>query len=220
MLDLKGIRNIIFDLGGVLLDLDFMAAMEKFRKLGADIHPSDFRHALEHPLFLEFEKGEVPAAVFRIRIRELLHGVNLSDREIDEAWCSILGSVPPGKVELLKKLAMHYRLFLFSNTNAIHIEHFCNLFEKEYRFPFESLFEKSFYSHILQARKPEEAAFEKVIALAGVLPGETLFVDDFRPNVDGGARLGLRGYHYIAGTDLCQVFGYYSQVQCYGKVNK
>lgn len=208
MLDLKGIRNIIFDLGGVLLDLDFMGALEEFRKLGADTDFSGFRHAMDHPMFLKFEKGEVTPEIFRTQIRELIQGFKLSDREIDHAWCSILGSVPSGKVELLKKLAVHYRLFLFSNTNAIHIEHFNKKFENEHLFSFESLFEKSFYSHILHARKPEESAFEKVIAMAGVLPGETLFVDDFRPNIDGGVRLGLKGYHYTAATDLWQLFGY------------
>jgi len=198
----SGIKNILFDLGGVLLDLDFMAPVVAFRKLGLAEDHLDYRKAISDPVFLGFEQGNISPEAFRDRIREILGNQNLEDAEIDTAWCSMLGSVPAEKTELLKQLAPRYRLFLYSNTNVIHIGYFKRRFEKEHGLPFESLFEKTFYSHDIHDRKPQISGYEKVVAKAGIHPGETLFVDDLVQNIEAAREFGFQVFHYVPGTEL------------------
>jgi glucose-1-phosphatase len=204
---LSGIKNIIFDLGGVLLDLDFMAPVDAFRKLGAINDSFDYRKAISHPDFLNFELGNISPSEFRDRIREILGNNQLRDTEIDRAWCSMLVSMPGEKVELLKQLAPVYRLFLFSNTNAIHMDYFKRRFEEEHHIPIESLFEKTYYSNEIHDRKPLTSAFAKVAESASIKPMETLFVDDFVQNIEAARNLGFKILHYIPGTDLNQILG-------------
>jgi FMN phosphatase YigB (HAD superfamily) len=198
----EGIHNIIFDLGGVLVDLDFASLIIHFKKLGATFDSSDYRKVISDPVFLSFELGLTTPSGFRDRLREILEIRLASNDEMDEAWCSLLGSVPSYKVNLLKQLASQYRLFLFSNTNDIHIRYFKGRFESEHGFPFEPLFSKTFYSHEIHDRKPLISSYEKVTQLAGIVPEETLFVDDFEENIGNAGKAGLQVLHYLPGTDL------------------
>jgi putative hydrolase of the HAD superfamily len=146
--------------------------------------------------------GNISPDEFRNGIRKILVNNNLNDEEINMAWCSILLSVPSEKVELLKQLADRYRLFLYSNTNAIHIDQIKNRFEKEHGLPFESLFEKTLYSHEIHDRKPQVSGYKKVVAQTGILPEETLFVDDFIQNIEAAENAGFKVLHYLPATDL------------------
>jgi glucose-1-phosphatase len=203
---LSGIRNIIFDLGGVLLDLDFQAPVIAFQKLGVPKDAPDFRHSVFYPVFLQLEVGDISPGEFRDQMREAIGNHQIADEEIDDAWCCILGSIPANKVILLQRLASRYRLFLYSNTNVIHIEYFKERFFREHHFHFETLFEKAFYSHELHDRKPQASGYEKVLSRAGIDAGETLFVDDFVQNIEAAQKLGLKVLHYIPGTDLSGFF--------------
>jgi glucose-1-phosphatase len=198
----EGIRNIIFDLGGVLVDLDFTSLIMHFKRLGATFDSTDYRKVISDPVFLSFELGLTSPSLFRDRLREILGISPASDSEMDEAWCSLLGSVPPVKINLLKQLSEDYQLFLFSNTNDIHIRYFKSRFESEHGFPFEPLFEKTFYSHDIHDRKPLISSYEKVTQLAGIAPEVTLFVDDFEENIGNAEKAGLQVLHYLPGTDL------------------
>ena len=198
----EGIRNIIFDLGGVLLDLDFAAPVAAFQKLGAVGEHFIYHLVISDPVFLHMEMGLITPEEFREHIRIKLGNNDLPNAVIDSAWCSLLGSVPVEKVNLLENLSKSYRLFLYSNTNAIHIEYFKNRFLSEHHFGFESLFENTFYSHVIHDRKPQSSGFEKVIGMADILPRETLFVDDFIQNIEAASKFGLQVLHYLPGTDL------------------
>ncbi len=196
------IKNIIFDLGGVLLDLDFESPLRAFQHFNSNGKINDLRHFLSDPVFIAFETGEISPAGFRERIRQLLCNPSLSDPEIDTAWCSMLKQVPAIKVTLLQRLAGKYRLFLYSNTNAIHIPHFTNEFLAHHNIGWETLFEKTFYSHEINDRKPLLSGYLKVIAMAGVNPVETLFVDDLEQNIIMAGQTGMQVLHYLPGTDL------------------
>ena len=193
---------MVFDLGGVLLDLDFTAPVETFRKLGIDAGSLDYRKAIADPVFTLFETGMISPGEFRDQVRKILNNSLVTDLEIDAAWCAMLLSVPEEKVALLKTLGKRFRLFLFSNTNAIHIGYFREKFENQHGIPIESLFEKLFYSHEIHDRKPLLSAFDKVTGAAGILPGETLFIDDFEQNIATARDAGYHVLHYIPGTDL------------------
>lgn len=196
------IKNIIFDLGGVLLDLDFEAPLLAFQKFNRDGQIANLRQFLTDPVFIGFETGDVSPSEFRNRVRQLLSNTSLSDGELDNAWCSMLRKVPAEKVTLLQKLSGKYRLFLYSNTNAIHIPHFTLEFYTQHQINWESLFEKTFYSHEINDRKPLFSGYLKVLSMSGINPGETLFVDDLEQNIVSASQSGMKVLHYTPGEDL------------------
>jgi glucose-1-phosphatase len=196
------LKNIIFDLGGVLLDLDFEAPLRAFQQFNRDGQIADLRQFLSDPVFIGFETGDVSPSEFRNRVRLILSNPYLSDEEIDTAWCSMLREVPADKVSLLQRLSGKYRLFLYSNTNAIHIPHFSREFYDLHQIQWESLFEKTFYSHEINDRKPLLSGYLKVLSMAGINPEETLFVDDLEQNIVDASQSGMKVLHYIPGTDL------------------
>jgi glucose-1-phosphatase len=196
------INNIIFDLGGVLLDLDFDAPFRLFRNLNRNEALSDPKIFLQDPVFLSFETGEISPSEFRNHLRQMLNNPGASDAELDQAWCSMLKEVPAEKVALLRELSADFRIFLYSNTNAIHIPWFSERFSVQHGVEWTSLFEKTFYSHEINDRKPLLSGYQKVISLAGINPDETLFVDDLLPNIQAANEAGLKVLHYTPGDDL------------------
>jgi glucose-1-phosphatase len=196
------IKNIIFDLGGVLLDLDFDAPFEAFQKLNRNEKITGLIHFLHNQVFIDFEVGAISPDQFRNQIRELLKSNQITDPEIDQAWCSMLKQVPAGKVEVLRSLADDYRLFLYSNTNAVHISFFTRRFYEQHQIEWESLFEKTFYSHEINDRKPLLSGYLKVLSLAGAEAAESLFIDDLDVNIAAAAQTGMHVMLYQPGEDL------------------
>lgn len=206
MPDLSNIKNIIFDLGNVLLNLDFDASIKAFQKLGlnkAAINPSV---AFSDSVFYNLETGRITPAEFRSRVRELLNNPNASDLQIDDAWYDMILDIPEKRVKALQDLRSKYRIFLFSNTNEIHIGRLLEEFKAIYGFDFPGLFDEVFYSHEIKARKPEIEAFEQVIKLSGVEPVETLFVDDLENNILAAEKAGLKTFWLKAGMEMADLF--------------
>ncbi len=186
----NNIRNIIFDLGGVLLDLDIDRSVQAFQKLGLkDLDKQDGWYN-KSKVFRELEKGLLSDDQFRSGVRSLLPN-GASDEEIDAAWCAMLVGFAPEKVELLKNLSLNYQLFIFSNTNSIHLTHFRKLFFDAHGCHLDDLFSKTFYSHEIKRRKPNTDSYEIVIAKAGIEANETLFIDDLEDNIKGAKQAGL-----------------------------
>lgn len=196
------IRNIIFDLGGVLLDLDFNTPLKEFQSLNRNEPFHDLRDFIHHPLFTGFETGAYQPEEFRDRLRQLLKNPEIPDEKLDHAWCSMLAKVPAVKVTTLRELAHRFRLFLYSNTNKIHIERFKLHFAQDHGIDWETLFEKTFYSHEIRDRKPSISGYRKVLELSGINAGDTLFIDDLEVNVRAAAEAGLKVVHYVPGQDL------------------
>jgi putative hydrolase of the HAD superfamily len=205
-IDLTAVKNIIFDLGNVLLNLDFNASIHAFRKLGLNSEVVDSRQAYSDPVFYELETGQISAGGFRERIREILNNPEISDEQIDDAWCAMVLDIPAERVEVVKKLQGKYNVYLFSNTNEIHINRLHAEFKNQHGIDFPSLFVKDFYSHEIGERKPELSAYQKVIRLSGVQPGETLFVDDLEKNIDAARDAGLKTFWLKDGMELTEVF--------------
>lgn len=204
--NLAGIRNIIFDLGNVILNLDFNASIQAFQALGLDKAMLNRKLAYADPVFYQLEIGEISPETFRERLRQILKNHDASDQQIDDAWCAMVLDIPAKRVKTLLQLGNKYRLFLFSNTNAIHIGRLLLEFRKENGFDFPSLFEKVFYSHEIQARKPDLEAFQKVIELAGIIPNETLFIDDLEKNISAAKEAGLRALWLKEDMELSELF--------------
>jgi glucose-1-phosphatase len=199
-MQLKPIRNIIFDLGGVLLDLNFNKTMEAFKKLGweeqnleAAIHTS--------AIFLGFEVGKCSPQQFRDNIRPALTSSN-NDGQIDDAWNAMLLGIPDDRINYLKRLNKEYQLYLLSNTNEIHVNYHNSMFLEKHRYPFQDLFIRAFYSFEMGLRKPDTAIFEQVMEETGIKPEETLFIDDLPQNTIAARYLGITALHIQAGTLL------------------
>ena len=201
----KKIRNIVFDLGGVLVDLDFKAAINGLQKAGFANVKEQLQAFDREGIFQKFELGEMSAEEFRTAIREN-STVELTDEEVDALWNAMLLEVPREKLELILHLRGKYMVYLLSNTNSIHWDYVCkNAFN--YRgFRVNDYFEETFLSYEMHLAKPDKAIFEKVLEEANLLPEETLFIDDSEANCKAASELGIHTHHYHIGEDLKELF--------------
>jgi putative hydrolase of the HAD superfamily len=204
--DLTNIKNIIFDLGNVLLNLDFNASIHAFRQLGLSSEVIDRQQAYADPIFYDLEVGRASPAQFRTRVRQILKNPGATDQQIDDAWYAMVLDIPAKRVEMVKDLRKKFNVFLFSNTNQIHISRLHKEFRETHGIDFPSIFEKDFYSHEIHERKPDLSSFQKVIQLSGVRPEETLFVDDLEDNIAGAQKTGMKTYWLKNGTEISVLF--------------
>ena len=201
----KKVRNIIFDLGGVLVDLDFKAAINGLQEAGFANVKEQLLAFDREGIFQKFELGEMNADEFRAAIREN-STVTLTDEEVDALWNLMMLEVPREKLELILELRGKYMVYLLSNTNSIHWDYVCkNAFN--YRgFRVEDYFEETFLSYEMHLAKPDKAIFEKVLHDANLLPEETLFIDDSEANCKAAEEVGIHAHHYHIGDDLKEIF--------------
>ena len=201
----KNIKNIVFDLGGVLVDLDFKGAINGLQQAGFANVKEQLQAFDREGIFQKFELGEMTAEEFRSAIREN-STVELTDEEVDNLWNAMLLEIPREKLELILHLRGKYMVYLLSNTNSIHWDYVCkNAFN--YRgFRVKDYFEETFLSYEMHLAKPDKAIFEKVLQDANLLPEETLFIDDSEANCKGAEEVGIHAHHYHIGDDLSKVF--------------
>ena len=203
---MQHIKNIIFDYGNVIFLLDFEKLKDGWRSLSIDNPDTFFSHGVQDPIFDAFDKGMASAAEFRDYIRQKIGNSNLSDKEIDAAWNSLLLGVEEGTHEVLAKLNKKYRTFLLSNINPIHYDFIMNYLNDEFGFDNnDHLFEKTYYSHLIGIRKPDPAVFEKVLKENGLIAEETLFIDDIQANLEPAKALGINTF-LIKAPDTIQDF--------------
>lgn len=200
------VKNIIFDWGGVLTDLHFEATKKGFHQLGLSIFDESVPHDPNDTLFIPFETGKITPAEFRNRIRNLTPQ-SLTDNDIDAAWNAMLGDLPIERWHIIEKLSDHYRIFLLSNTNAIHVPYYSGVLKQKYGTNgYDHLFEKTYFSYELGMRKPNEDIFQHVINDARLRPEETVFIDDFLENIETARKLGFGTIHLKAPLTLTDVF--------------
>lgn len=189
------IKNIIFDYGNVIFSIDFALAQKAWTALGINNVESFFGHRQQNALFDAFDKGEITAAQFRDQIRYISGNNTLTDKQIDDAWNSMLLGIQPGTHELLLQLKDKYRTFLLSNINAIHYDHIMGYLKREFDMEGNShLFEKVYYSHFMGMRKPNSNIFEFVLQDSSLNPAETLFIDDSPQHLATAQKLGIQTF--------------------------
>mgnify|MGYP006287673747 CR=1 FL=1 len=196
----NSIKNLIFDLGNVLIYIDTNATKEAFKNLGfREIEkPTE---AIQQTL-LAFERGEISPENFRKTLRGYAR-TGLTDAQIDTAWNALLKNYAIENLKLIAQLRENYRTFLLSNTNYIHWQHFRPRLEAlRQRHQLPELFEREYYSHNLRSRKPEEAIYKQVLADAQIVPEETLFADDRPENLQAAQKLGIRPLHIHSPDEL------------------
>lgn len=205
---LEGIHNIIFDLGGVLLNIHPRSTIDAFGQLGMEQLIGDKGLTYEHEIFYLMEQGKVTPDEFRDGVRRLIPA-QVTDEQIDRAWNAMLIDFPQIRVRLLQRLAQGFDLYLFSNTNAIHVERYFDIFRKAHGFEVATLFKQLFHSNEVGFRKPSEESFREIIRLAGIDPQQTLFIDDSIHNVEGAIACGLKGYWLQPGQKVEEIFREY-----------
>lgn len=195
-------KNIIFDLGGVLLNIDFKLTSNAFKELGVHHFDEMFTQHFSNPLFELLETGKIDEAAFYEAFRKEA-GLPLTNEQIRDAWNALLLDFPAERIEWLEKIARQYRIFLFSNTNQIHydcfIQHFSNSFNGK---DFNDFFEKAYYSQFLGLRKPYPASFQAIVNEQEILPSETLFIDDTLKNIEAASQLGFQTIHLLSPTSV------------------
>jgi glucose-1-phosphatase len=200
------IKNIIFDYGNVIYNIDFSLAQQAWTALGIQNVESFFGHGQQNALFDAFDKGEITAAQFRDQIRLITGNDSLTDKQIDDAWNSMLLTVQPGTHDLLLQLKAKYRTFLLSNINAIHYDHIMGQLKREFDFEGnDHLFEKVYYSHFMGMRKPNSNIFEFVLQDSNLDPAETLFIDDSPQHLATASKLGIQT-HLLKSPAMLQEF--------------
>jgi len=200
------IKNIIFDFGGVICNIDISLTEKAFHDLGLKKFDKSYSVTDRDNFFGAFETGRITPQQFRDTLKEYIEK-RVTDNDIDRVWNALLLDIPEQRIDLLKQLRSKYKLFLLSNTNQIHYERYLSDFQKIYGLKdFNELFDKAYFSHQITLRKPFPEIFEFVINDADIMPSETLFIDDSIEHVEGARKAGLHAYHLKPDEDITKLF--------------
>ena len=189
------IKNIIFDLGGVILDIDETIVYKELEKMG--ISTLELARSKEFTeLMSKFDTGIYTAPTFRKRMKALVHQEKMTDQKFDTIWNAMLLDIPRERIEAIEKVKKHYKIFLMSNTNVIHYDLYVRDLQLRFGYhEFDELFHKSYFSFAEHLEKPDPRFFELILDHEGLLPEETLFIDDTEKNIKVAQSLGIHSYH-------------------------
>ena len=201
----KKIKNIIFDLGGVIINIDYNRTSRAFKELGIKDFDEIYSQAKQNNTFNAIETGNLSPEEFRSYLKKYL--TNKTDLEIDTAWNSMLLDLPKKRIELLMEIKSNYRIFLLSNTNEIHVNAFTTYIEANFgKNLFEQIFEQHYYSNEIGFRKPTADAFNHVLDSNGLKAEETLFIDDSIQHIEGAKKVGLNTAWLEPTKDVTSLF--------------
>jgi putative hydrolase of the HAD superfamily len=194
---MSNIKNIIFDFGAVLYDIDFLKMTCAFEKIGIPNFNQQYAQSQASELFCLLEKGQMDAQDFFCEIHKQSNK-NITIQQVEDAWNAILLDYRKESIQWLLSNQSKYRYFLLSNTNVIHYQYFSKQFSEQFSGnSLESLFEKAFYSFEIGMRKPDSEIFRFVISEAKLNPQETLFVDDTSIHIETALSLGFQCHHLL-----------------------
>lgn len=199
---MKPIKNIIFDLGGVLLNIDYDRTRQAFEDLGISRFEELYNQAAANDLFSRLEIGAISNEDF---YQELNHiaGLSLHSGQIEKAWNAMLLDFREESLQWIVEIKPHYNLFVLSNTNSIHLKAFNEIYHSRSRNKeFEVYFDKVLYSFEIGCRKPDIECFEKTIEILDINPHETLFVDDSPQNTESAKKSGIHTIHLKPGEKI------------------
>lgn len=199
---MKGIHNIIFDLGGVIIDVDYYRTAEAFAALGAENFEQEFSQGEQKEFFDRFEKGMEDEQSFIDYARKKC-APGTTDEQIINAWNAMLLRIPLRRLQILQQLQLHYNTFLLSNTNVIHEKAFNTMLKEVCGFNTISVFfDKVYFSHYVGMRKPEEQIFRKVLDDNGLAAEATVFIDDSIQHIHAAQGLGIQVIHMKPGMSM------------------
>jgi HAD superfamily hydrolase (TIGR01509 family) len=187
-------KNILFDLGGVILDINVQATLKQFYELGFPAELMQFPNSMTTDLYFRYETGKLDTEQFRNEIRKAA-GIEMTDHAFDEAWNAMLVRFPEERIALLKRLSKRYNLYMLSNTSSLHVKVFEKMYLEVAGEPMQEVFKKIYYSHEIGWHKPDLEAWEYVLNDAHIKAEETLFLDDNIHNIKASQELGFQAIH-------------------------
>lgn len=204
---MKPIKNLLFDLGGVLYHISYQQAFDAFAPLSKVSLKQHFQQLSQTDFFNDIDEGRLDPKEFLLQLRKLIQvHEHVSDEQLLSAWDQILLHPAPKWQDWLHNLSRHYSLYLLSNNNELHLASIKASYPESTPYSeLEKYFEDLYYSHTLQARKPKMESFEKVMALSSLKGGETLFIDDTLPNIEAAQSVGLQTFHFAHNGPLEQL---------------
>lgn len=189
------IKNLLFDLGGVIINIDVPRVAQHFSQLTGNDLTSIGHKIKEKNIFGLYERGVWTDEQFSQQVCEML-GCQLSHEQICQAWNSLLLDIPKERVDLLKALREKYNLYLLSNTNPIHIREVNVILQKSSGVAsLEELFDKTYYSYDIRQYKPFAEAYQYVLQDSNLIAAETIFIDDNYDNIAGAQSVGMQTIH-------------------------
>ena len=194
---MSDIDCIVFDLGGVIVNLDYGLTIKALSALAGHNISQQYSQQSQADVFSKFEVGAITAAEFRQGLAQLL-GFEASDDAIDHAWSALILDFPPERVELIRRIGQQKRIFLLSNINELHLATSDRKFAEAMGTSIGTLadqFERAYYSHLVRDRKPNASIFQRVINENKLDPSKTLFLDDTAHNLAAAQQLGLQTIH-------------------------
>jgi putative hydrolase of the HAD superfamily len=188
------IKNIIFDFGGVILDIDPQLTINEFINLGLKDPERLLTSGFMEDIAAKFERGILTPEVFRTKLRNFLQ-VDATDQQLDEAWNALLFDIPSERIAVIEQVKKHYLTLLLSNSNEIHYDLFVRDLQLRFGYrEFDELFHKAYFSFDLHLSKPNPEVYEFVINQHELDPAKTLFIDDREDNIEVAQQLGFKTY--------------------------
>ena len=200
------IKNLLFDLGGVIMDIDRNRAVHALEAIGLTEADSLLGEYGQKGAFLALEKGEIDAAEFRRQLRPLFNRP-VSDSEIDEAFTRFLIGIPQHRLKALRELRKRYKVYMLSNTNPIMFEGFITDQFRQEGLEMSDYFDGVVTSYEAKCYKPDKEIFDYACAHCGIKPEETLFFDDSQSNVNAARALGFNAALVAPGTEFTDIIG-------------
>ena len=189
------IKTLIFDLGGVIINLHEQATIEAFVGLSGYSVEKVVSNYESLSIFKDHEKGLISDDAFRQGIRDSME-LSVTDDEIDHAWNSMLGEIPIARINHLIKLKEKYKVLILSNTNGIHEIRFNEILKSvSGKNSMKHFVHEVFLSHRINMRKPEPEIYQHVVAYSGIDPTTSLFLDDKLENLLGAESVGIQTMH-------------------------
>ena len=198
-------ETIIFDLGGVIINLDYDRTTRAFEELGLTDFRTVYSQLSQSSLFDDYETGKISSQRFINALLPHLPSGRTANQVVN-AWNAMILDVPPAKLELLEKLREDHKVYLLSNTNEIHMQKVRREWQKVTDRPMESFFDQMFLSYEIGLRKPDKEVFQFVCESLGINPESTLFIDDSPQHIAGARQTGLNTIHLTDPGELYAVF--------------
>lgn len=200
---------LIFDLGNVIIDIDYHRSLNLIKSL----LPNSFELKVDSFYITDFhkayEKGEIDSQTFRDEVRNYFEQ-DWDDQKVDELWNSLLGKIPKERLDLVANLKKSYQVGVLSNTNQIHIDAVHEMLKTDYGMErFEPLFDRVFYSHEMGLAKPSAEIYHKMLKELGTSADRVVFFDDLEANVKGAASVGIHAVH-VTGPNV--IFDFFRNV--------
>jgi len=201
---MKKCKAIIFDLGAVILNINYQNTIDEFTKLGVNNAATFYSKKVQKNLFNQIETGMISSNEFLKVLQKETKNANIN--QVEKAWNAMLLDLPEERIQLIEKLKNNYSIYLLSNTNAIHIDAIKKQLGKRKWLAFCKLFDKMYLSHELGLRKPDVKIFEYILNEQKLKAEEVFFIDDSPQHIAGAKKIGIHCHYLLDDENIITLF--------------